>query len=86
MATGPENYRLSEVAIENAKAAEGGSHQERFHLDVALVRAMLANAAATAMASQPGGGMSGIDFDAWDIVCGTHENDTDEDAETEVTF
>lgn len=62
MATGPEHYRLSEHAIENAKYEEGDSARERFFLDVALIHATLANAAATAMRTLP---PDGAEMEAW---------------------
>jgi hypothetical protein len=75
MATGPEHYRDAERAIENAKYEDGGSHKERFFLDVALIHTTLASAAATAMGL--GELMNPIDLEAWDAVCGTQEDGED---------
>lgn len=67
MATGPEHYRAAELAIENAKDAEGGSNKERFFLAVAQVRATLALAAATALAST---GVGEADLGEWTaLIC-----------------
>ncbi|WP_204014140.1 hypothetical protein [Sphaerimonospora thailandensis] len=49
MASGADHYRDAERVLEDAKAAQPGSDQERFLLAAAQIHATLAQAAATAL-------------------------------------
>lgn len=76
--TGPEHYREAErlmAEIRNTRAHNDETNPAAaLLLAEAQVHATLANAAAIAMSAAGEGGMSYIDFAAWDTVAGLQES------------
>jgi hypothetical protein len=66
MASGPQHYKDAEDAVEFAAQCVEGSERSRFHLQVALVHATLANAAAIALNDREN---NRGHRDEWDEVC-----------------